>query len=228
MVVRAANVVEIPNWATGFISASECDEIESAVRRAELKTAGEIVPVLVHSSVDLNVPRRILFLTLLLVIAVGLNVFETSINVDFYSTQGVCMELVLALVAAAVSFLLPIPAGLVKLLISKHDMQRLVESRAELEFYRQGINGTDRHSGVLMFISLTERRAVVLADKAIATKLPPSTWDEVLATLLKGIRDGNAGRGFVDAIDQSAKILALHFPHHDGDKDELSNRLVFR
>jgi putative membrane protein len=228
MVVRAANVVEIPNWATSFVSARECDEIESAVRRAELKTAGEIVPMLVHCCFHLKVPRRILFLSLLLMIAIGLNVFETVISIDFYSTQGVFMELVLGLVAAAIAFLLPIPAMLLKALVSKQDMQRLVESQAELEFYRQGINGTDRNSGVLLFVSLTERRAVVLADKLIAAKLPPSTWDEVLATLLKGIRSGNAGQGFVDAIDQSSKILAQHFPRQDDDKDELSNRLVFR
>lgn len=222
------NAAEIPRWASSFINASECDTIEAAVRRAELSTAGEIVPMLVRSSVDLNVPRRILFLSLLLVIAIGLNMLESVLQIDFYSTQGICLELVLGLIAAVVAFLLPIPAALLKILISKYDIQQLVEARAELEFYRQGINGTDRHSGILLFVSLAERRAVVLADKMISGKLAPSTWDEVLATLLSGIRGGHAGRGFADAIDQSAKILAVHFPRQGDDKDELANRLLFR
>lgn len=228
MVAHVANAVEIPSWATSFISVSECDTVEAAVRRAELKTAAEIVPILVRSSIDLNASRRVLFLSLLLLIAIGLSLLESYIQIDFYSIQGVCLELGLGLIAAGLAFLVPIPHMLLKILISKNDIQRIVESRAELEFYRQGINGTDRNSGVLIFVSIAEHRAVILADKMIAAKLPPTTWDEILSTLLGGIRDGKASRGFVNAIDQSAEILAQHFPRQGDDKDELSNRLLFR
>lgn len=217
---------EIPNWAEKLLDTKACDEIEAAVRRAEMTTAAEIVPMFVHSSISLLVPRRILFVSLLVLIVIALDLLGTSI--DFYSTQGICLELGLGIAALLLSFVAPLPGWLVKVLLPKHDLQHLVELRAELEFYRQGINGTDRNSGVLMFVSLTERRAVVLADKLIANKLPASTWDEVLSTLLHGLQMGQAAKGFVDAIDLSAKILSPHFPRMDDDKDELSNRLIIK
>ncbi len=103
-----------------------------------------------------------------------------------------------------------------------------MEQRAELEFYRAGINGTSRRSGILLFVSFAEHRAVVLADKVIADKLPASTWNEVLTVLLAGIKSGRAGQGYIDAVNHSAKILAQHFPEIVSDENELSNRLVIK
>lgn len=226
MVTSKTKTSEIPAWAAKFISADDCDQIEAAVRRAEKTTCGEIVPMLVQSSVQLSVPRRLLFISLLLVIVIGLNLLES--HFDFYSILGICIELALCALAAAIAFLAPIPAFLVRLMLSKYDLQQLVEKQAELEFYRLGINGTERQSGVLMFVSLTEHRAVVLADKSIAEKLPTQTWNQVLTTLLSGIKQDQAVKGFVDAIDMSAAILAEHFPQHASDKDELANRLVIK
>ena len=214
----------IPAWASKLLSKDDCHKIEEAVRAAESKTSGEIIPMLVHSSVSLRASRWILFISLMLVLAFGLNFFETH----FYSWQYIAAELGFGIMAALISFMVPLHSECLRFLLPNSDVQRLVEQRAELEFYRLGINGTNRRSGILIFVSLAEHRAVVLADKVIADKLPANTWNEVLTVLLSGIKVGRAGQGYIDAVNHSAKILAEHFPEIVSDENELSNRLVIK
>ena len=70
-----------------------------------------------------------------------------------------------------------------------------------------------------------ERTAVVLADKAIASKLPQATWDGVRDLLTKGLSLGKGAQGFTDAIAECGKILSKEFPIQANDTNELPNQL---
>jgi putative membrane protein len=65
---------------------------------------------------------------------------------------------------------------------------RQVEARALLAFYQSNIQRTIGATGVLIFVSLMERRAVVLADKAIDELVPKDTWRALCDQLIAGIR----------------------------------------
>jgi putative membrane protein len=100
--------------------------------------------------------------------------------------------------------------------------------RAEVEFYEHGLQHTAGGTGILLFVSLMERRAVVLADKSISDLLPAETWNEVIELLLSGLRKGDLAAGFVKAIERCGEILARHFPRQGSDNDELRNALVIK
>ena len=85
---------------------------------------------------------------------------------------------------------------------------------------------TERRTGVLIFASVAERYAEIVADAGINAKVPPHVWDQAVAALIAGIKDGRPGDGFVSAIEQCGAVLAEHFPPGALNRDELPNKLV--
>jgi putative membrane protein len=101
-----------------------------------------------------------------------------------------------------------------------------VHARA-LTCFRVGAESrTTGHTGILIYVSLAERRAEIIADQAIASKVAPEVWGDAMAALLSGIRAGAAGDGMVSAVEQVGKVLAQHFPRADDDINELPDRLI--
>ncbi|MCC6925305.1 hypothetical protein [Novosphingobium sp.] len=101
-----------------------------------------------------------------------------------------------------------------------------VRARAVTNFKIGAERRTHGRTGVLIYLSLAEHRAEIVADAAIASKVPPEVWGEAMATLVGGIRRGEAGAGLVGAIEQVGEILAQHFPRADDDTNELPDRLI--
>jgi putative membrane protein len=115
-----------------------------------------------------------------------------------------------------------------RLFTSKRDQFIQVHLRAEAEFHRRGLHKTSGGTGVLLFLSALERKAVVLADHSIASRLKPEVWSDVLSALTNGLKTEGAGMGFVRAIEITGKLLGEHFPPvlDKVNEDELSNHLI--
>lgn len=118
------------------------------------------------------------------------------------------------------------PAWALRLFASAADLDGQVHYRAFEEFHKAGLTNTAGRTGILIFLSLEERRVVVLADQAIAAKLPPETWHGVVATITDSIRQGQLVRGLCDAISDCAELLAPHFPRAMDDVNELKDSLI--
>ena len=101
-----------------------------------------------------------------------------------------------------------------------------VHARA-LTCFRVGAESrTTGHTGILIYLSLAERRAEIIADEAIAAKVTPEVWGDAMQALLSGIRAGRTGDGMVGAVELVGKVLAEHFPRAENDKNELPDRLI--
>jgi putative membrane protein len=111
---------------------------------------------------------------------------------------------------------------------SNHDLHHQVMARAEVEFHREGLNGTLAHTGVLIFLSLMERYAVVLADKGIADKLPVHAWDKVVSKVIAGARSGHWADKLEEAIRECGTYLASHFPPQGLKSNELPNTVIIK
>jgi len=108
--------------------------------------------------------------------------------------------------------------------------RRTQHERAHLQamqqFFAHGLHHTQNRTGVLIFASVAERYAEIVADAGINEKVTPHVWDQAIAALIAGIKQGRAGDGFVAAIEQCGAVLAEHFPPGALDRDELPNKLV--
>jgi putative membrane protein len=78
--------------------------------------------------------------------------------------------------------------------------------------------------GILIFVSIAEHYARVIADEGIAQKVSNAEWQAAIDVLIGHIRDGRVTAGFVAAIQRCGDVLAAHAPP-DGSADELPDRL---
>ena len=199
--------------------------IEEAVRKAELKTSGEIVPVIYNKCSNTSFVFPVLFLFLFLI----WHTFQDWYFPVNYWEGNLFLQLGLPpLVIGLLSFFVSQLTGVQRFLVPKGRREKVIRDRAELEFYRCGITGTKDKTGILLVVSLMERYSVVLADKGISEKLPPETWNEVLKILNSGLKSHQLAKGFVPAIEKCAEFLAAHFPIKTDDTNELPNYPILR
>ena len=94
------------------------------------------------------------------------------------------------------------------------------------QFLAQNLHVTKARTGVLIFVSMAEHFAEVIADEGIYEKVPPETWDGVVDELTRHIGKRETADGFVTAINMCADTLARHFPPGSGDDNELPDHLI--
>ena len=103
--------------------------------------------------------------------------------------------------------------------------ERARAHRAALEqFVVRGISRTKNRTGVLIFVSLAEHYARIIADEGIAAKVHNSEWQAAIDALTAHMRDGRIAAGFTAAIERCGAVLATHAPP-DGSANELPDRL---
>jgi putative membrane protein len=85
---------------------------------------------------------------------------------------------------------------------------------------------TTGRTGILIYLSLREHRAQIVADEAIASKVPAETWGEAMAAMLAHIKDGRVADGMCAAVEKVGVVLAEHFPRAEDDVNELPDRLI--
>jgi len=85
---------------------------------------------------------------------------------------------------------------------------------------------TRGRTGVLIYLSMREHRAEIVADSAIASKVPPEMWGDAMTVMLAELKRGDWGAGMAAAVIEVGKVLAEHFPRADDDINELPDRLI--
>ena len=85
---------------------------------------------------------------------------------------------------------------------------------------------TTGRTGILIYLSMQERRAQIIADEAIAGKVPAEAWGEAMAAMLTHIKDGRIADGMCAAVEKVGTVLTEHFPRAEDDVNELPDRLI--
>jgi putative membrane protein len=128
----------------------------------------------------------------------------------------VAVQAVVLVLALAIAFS-PIPRWLTPTAWRK----AAVDRAATAQFEALGLANTRERTGVLLYVSLSYRRAEVLADEGIYAKAPHQAWTEVIALLTAPLSRGEAADGFVAAVGRVGEILAAYLPRRDDDTNEL-------
>lgn len=211
-----------------FLTTADRERVTRCVQEVEKSTSAEIVP-LVRSESDAYPAaalRGALVASMLVAAAAtaadaffkpwgSLSLFDLWV---FPGVFVACFLLVYGLARGV--------AGLKRVFVSRAEMAEEVEQAALSAFHRHGLGKTRDRTGILLFVSVFERRVVVLADEGINAKVTQDTWQQVVELVLQGIREGRAADGLCEAIDRCGKLVAEGFPIRAGDTDELRNLIV--
>lgn len=202
-----------------FFTKEEQQKIEAAVKAAESKTSGEIVPMVVDSSYDY--PRAELIGGGTLALAVGLMVSW------YFGGESIWWFLPVFIVGFFIfqQLIRYLPA-LKRKLIHPDELTEEVKEKALVSFIEQGLHETRDRTGILILISLFEHRVQVLADSGINEKVPEHTWEELVDIIVAGLKSGDACTATCQAITRCGELLQEHFPRKDDDTDELPNLIM--
>ena len=198
------------------ISKEDRERIGNAIRSAEAKTSGEIVCVLARTSTHATALPVILAAAFALATPWLLMVFTAMTVQRILSVQVIVFLLLL--------MLLTLPSVRVALMPRK--LRRAVAHQMAMEqFISRGIAANKDRAGILIFVSLAERYARIIADDEIAARVPQSAWQGAVDALIAHMRDGRIADGFIVAIDACGNELARHFPRAAGSHNVWPDRI---
>lgn len=213
------------------------DLVSLAVAQAEANTSGEIVTIVARRSdsyhdVGLSWAAAAVFVALAFAAAFPAEVrsllsmllrdWEHELA-DWKLLTGLLGLMILKFLV--VRYLLAI-MPLRMLVTPKATKARRVRRRAILLFRTAAEARTRGRTGVLIYLSLDEHRAEIVADRAINEKVAPELWGDAMIALVGHVREGRSGEGLAEAVRQVGIILAAHFPRDADDVNELPDRLI--
>jgi putative membrane protein len=197
------------------LTKQDYDAVSAAIREAEQRTCGQIVCVLTHaSSAYAHIP--ILWSSLLALFTPWPLIYFTQ-----WSVQRIFLAQLIVFLVAALAF----SWAPIRILLVPRAIRRARAHRAALEqFVLRGISRTRNRCGVLIFVSLAEHYARIIADEGVAQKVNPAEWQAAIDALITHMGDGQIAAGFIAAIERCGAVLARHAPP-DGSANELPDRL---
>lgn len=103
---------------------------------------------------------------------------------------------------------------------------RRVRRRAIALFRAAAESRTAGRTAVLIYLSLAEHRAEIVADEAVAKVTTPECWGDAMAELIGEIRAGRPGEGLALAVEEVGEVLTRHFPKTSEDVNEIPDKLI--
>lgn len=207
------------NSTADYFTPAEQEQIRLAVAAAETTTSGEIATMVVPRS---DRYREAVILSALLgaaTIALIIAVISHHVTIWSYLPLTLVLYLPLHLLVSSV------PA-LQRPFIARSRLHEAVKERAIRAFYEKGLYRTRHETGILIFISLFERKVWILGDRGINAKIPVDAWGELVQTLTAGIREGRAVTALCQVISRCGAELARHFPREADDSNELQDEIL--
>ena len=206
-------------------SSDDKKRIADAITKAEAATSGEIVVIVAKRSDDYRFTAlmwaALLALTLPLVLIYLPRI--TGWRLAFAGPEILYfIQLVWFIVLA---LLFQVPA--IRHALVPRSIKELRTRRAAMEqFITQDLHTTKKRTGVLIYVSLAERQAEIVADDGINKKVDQSVWQNAVDALTKEMAASRPADGFIKAIAQCGDAMAAHYPPGAHDPDEHPNHLI--
>lgn len=220
-----------------YLTAEQHDIVSAAVAQAELETSGEIVTVLADRSDG--------YTDVALWWAVGASFTAMSVFALFPEftlgkidrliggwthdwTMGEVLTIALGigltkfLGVLAIQLWQPLKFWLVPPAVKRSRVREAAVRHFKVGAERR----THGRTGVLLYLSMREHRAEIVADVSIAEKVPAEVWGEAMADMLAEIRQGRLAEGLAAGVRDVGKVLSEEFPRADDDVNELPDRLI--
>ncbi|HYD14506.1 MAG TPA: hypothetical protein VEC11_16790 [Allosphingosinicella sp.] len=219
------------------LSADDLQRVTEAVAKAERESDGEIVTIVARrSDAYHDVALHYAILAMLLVPAWWAVVPQSWIDWWTGLLLGWNGELTRPIVMLAMFVKLIAAFLFVRLLLIWRPLRlaltpgatksRRVHRRAVQLFRSSCELKTRGRTGVLIYLSLEEHRAEIVADRAIAEQVEADVWGEAMAVLVDEVKQGRAGQGLALAVEKVGAVLHRVLPAKHDNPDELPNRVI--
>lgn len=221
----------------GYLNEAQHKIVSDAVAQAELNTSGEIVTVLADRSDGYSDVTH-LWSAALAFTAMSLFAVFPKAFTDFYdglyggwdhvwsTGELASMTIMLGLIAYLVSWLLFSWDPARFFFIPGPVKTARVHQQAVKHFKVGAERRTTGRTGIMIYLSMREHRAEIVADEPIAKLVNAEVWGEAMVDMLVEIKQGKIAEGMAAGVLDVGKVLSEHFPRADDDENELPDRLI--
>ncbi len=210
--------------ARTFLSAIEAQQVSQAIAAAEKRTSAEIICAVASESGRYDRAEGILglvgalfALSLLQVLFQG-DSWEPKAVPLVYQGAGVVLGYLLGNVLGSYVPVLRAP------LVGQREMLEEAARAASHVFAERRLGSTRKGGGVLIYLSLFERRVVVLADGGAG--LTEIELKSLRDLALQRLRQGQRLQALTAPIEAVADLLSERLPYQEGDVNELPDELL--
>ncbi len=102
-----------------------------------------------------------------------------------------------------------------------------VLDRAVFVFAELNMHLTDLRNGVLIYLALEDKKFAIIGDAGIHAKVGDDFWNKIKEKMATYFKESKFTDGLEHGILESGIALKNHFPHQNGDKNELSDDIIF-
>ncbi|MCT2400916.1 MULTISPECIES: TPM domain-containing protein [Novosphingobium] len=241
--VVAAHLAAAAHLEAGemILSNTENQQVADAIHRAEIGTSGEILCVL--SEADSYYPHVALGWAAAIALLIPYLLWLTGINIGMMMPPGWqpghwedAMTIayhrfglgytVLPIALFIVTYGLTLVPPVSRFLTPQRVRRKHVHNSALEQFRAMGLRRTARRTGVLIFVSLSDRQVEVIADEGIYTRVPPDAWADAVAAIITGVKRKEIATGLVEAVERVGTLLATHFPPSAENPNELPDKVI--
>lgn len=228
-----------------FFTAGEKERIREAINTAEKGTSGEIVIMVVDESDPYREAMSmgavifsalaslgiVMISSIVIHLATGWSDGSSGLMsfrfVHAIFTLNLWLFIALAvLLYTPVHHLLAVFPKLKILFVPKHRRSEAVRDHAVRLFYEKGLHRTKHETGVLILISILERKVWILGDRGINEKISKQFWYDQSRALSQGIAESRRGEAACEVIERCGSELARHFPAGRHEVNELSDDVI--
>ena len=206
--------------AGNFVNEEDRNRISETVARMEKLTIGEIVPMIVSSS-DRYPAARLRFAILFAFLAL-------SVVSLFFSKGPIWFIGTLFVAGLVIGYGLGEFTRFKQMMLCKREVEEETFQRAVEEFHLHKISHTQSRTGILIFVSLLERRVILLADEGINQSVEEGTWQTIVDAFVQAIKMGQVADGFMHAIESVGAVLSEKLPIQGESPNQLPNHLIVK
>lgn len=208
---------------TRALNPAEHEALAEKIRIAEASTSGEIYCVVARVSDGYFYPAA--FMLAIGIVIAGLPV-AIWLDRSWISVSHLGFVIVQAAAYAATLLLVRFAPGLRIRFVPRRLRDLRAHDNAIKQFLAHNVHRTEHRTGVLIFVSLAERYAEVIADSGINARVDQSEWEGIVEGLTRHAAADRLFLGLSEAIDSAGALLQGHFPGGTGNPNELDDHVV--
>ncbi len=221
--------------ALSFLTDEERTQVETEVAKQERRTAAEFVCAVATESGRYDRSESVvgLFgaLLCLAVVYEGPTIWANLITDGGSWNQGERFGLFGLAIAVVVGTVIGQLVGtwlpeLRRPFVGAREKEEEVSKAAASLFAQQRLSGTEARGGILLYLSLFERRVVILCDQAARKVLREEDLMRLRDLAVTALKEGRKADAFLDPLRTAGDILAERLPPDGEPSEELPNDLV--
>ena len=102
-----------------------------------------------------------------------------------------------------------------------------VLDRAAWLFKKLKMHETKDRNGVLIYLSINDRKFAIIGDAGINKVVPEGYWNDIKEMMIGHFKKGEFAIGLINGIEKTGEHLKQYFPWQENDVNELPDEISY-